>query len=302
MPDSGVSADASKGDATSILRPPPADPFVRTDEPLLWLGGAGRESRDSAAYFHDAGARLDPPHVALQLTLGGTGFYQRGRDRRLLPRGWAFIDQIPGQFRYGYAPESRPGEAYELVFVSITGQTALRWLRRIHAAFGPVLDLGNDRAVTDMMLALSGRVDQRQRIDRYLASAQCYALLMELYSALTRSRLRLEPRVERAIALIEQHAGDARFNVEALAERLDCSREHLTRHFRRATGMTPSSYLTQQRMRLVAWALRRSDDKIEVIAHRCGFSGSNYLCRVFRQRWKLTPAQYRRSSVELLFD
>lgn len=286
----------------SVLRPPPADPVVRTDEPLLWLGGSGRESRTSAAYFYEARTRRDPPHVTIQLTLDGTGFYERGRDRRLLPRGFAYIDQIPGPFRYGYAPESHAGEVYELVFVTIAGPTAQRWMRRIHAGFGPVLDLGNDRAIADMMLAIAGRWDQRQRIDRYLMSAQLYALLMQIHSALTRSRLQLEPRVERAIALIEQHAGDARFNVEALAAKLDCSREHLTRHFRRATGMTPSSYLTQQRMRSAAWALRHSDDKIDVIAHRCGFSGSNYLCRMFRQRWKLTPAQYRRSSVELLID
>lgn len=284
------------------LKPPPADPFMRTDEPLLWLGGAGREARSDVGYFYDARLRTDLPHVTLQLTLSGIGFYQRGRDRRLLPQGWAFIDQIPGPFHYGYAPESRPGEVYDLVFVTLAGSTAHRWMKRIHAAFGPVLDLSNDRTIADMMLAIVARHDAGQRIDRYHASAQLYALLMELYSVLTRSRLQHEPRVEQAIALIEQHAGDARFNVETLAAKLGCSREHLTRHFRRATGMTPSSYLMQKRIRLATWALRRSDDKIDVIARRCGFSGSNYLCRVFRKRWKLTPAQYRRSRVELLID
>src|SRR5688572_13038740 len=125
----------------SVLRPPPADPFVRTDEPLLWLGSAGRETRVGTDYFYDARHRLDASHVTLQLTLAGTGFYARGRDRRLLPRDHAFIDRIPGPFQYGYAPESRAGEPYELVFLSTVGPAAMRWMRRIHVAFGPVIDL-----------------------------------------------------------------------------------------------------------------------------------------------------------------
>ena len=288
----------------SRLAPPPADPFVKTDEPLLWLSSGGRESRD-ASYFFDTRRRSERQHVVFQLTLGGCGFYQRGNHRTLVPARHAWIDRIPGTFRYGHtALPGRPaGERYELVYVSFTGPVALRWMRRLHKAFGPVLDFGSDRSVAEMMTAIVARYETGPaRVDRYLASAQLYALLMQTWSVLTRSRLQLEPRVEEALTLINERAGRPEFSVEDMAKILACSREHMTRQFHRATGMTPSAYLTQHRLRLATRALRRSDDKIEAVARRCGFNSANYLCRVFRQRWRITPAQYRRAGVELLLD
>jgi len=223
----------------------------------------------------------------------------------LVPARHAWIDRIPGTFRYGHtALPGRPaGERYELVYVSFTGPVALRWMRRLHKAFGPVLDFGSDRSVAEMMTAIVARYETGPaRVDRYLASAQLYALLMQTWSVLSRSKLKMEPRVERAIEVIDRRAGDASLTVQTLAESLQCSRAHLTRTFHRATGQTPLEYVTQKRLRLAAWALRRSDDKIDVIARRCGFGSANYLCRVFRQRWKITPAQYRQSGVELLLE
>ena len=289
---------------TLNISSPPPDPYVKTDEPLLWLGGAGRESRDEN-YFFDTRHRDDRSHIVMQLTLSGCGFYKRGPTEELLTPNRAFFDRIPNTFRYGHArrPDAQHGEKYELVFVSMYGPVAQRWMRRLHRSFGPVLSFGTDSSIGELMQGIAKRHEHGvRRLDRYLVSAQLYALLMQTWSVLSRSKLKMEPRVERAIEVIDRRAGDASLTVQTLAESLECSRAHLTRTFHRATGQTPLEYVTQKRLRLAAWALRRSDDKIDVIARRCGFGSANYLCRVFRQRWKITPAQYRQSGVELLLE
>ncbi len=270
--------------------------WLRTQEPLLWLGGVGHEFRD-ATYRYDARLRSDQPHVVMQLTLAGTGFYESPRrERTLLRTGSAFFDIIPGPFRYGHAGEIDKGtdvqRTYELVFVSTRGPVATRWARRIIRAFGNVLHFG-DNSPAPLMLDLVRRHESNALGDRYVMSGLLYQLYMTIFSTLSASRVATEPRVGRALALITGRATDPSFNVMALADALDCSREYLTRRFRAATGVSPSDYLAQHRVRLAAAALRSGDDKLEAIARRSGFSNANYFCRVFRKQVGVTPATFR---------
>jgi AraC-like DNA-binding protein len=267
------------------------------DEPLLRFAGAGHETWPDAGYFHDARRRRDPPHVVLQLTLAGEAFYA-GRDggRIPLPPGTAFIDHIPGPFSYGYAtPAAGPPRALELVFVSLYGPAARRWMDQLVARFGHVLPVGRRGPVEEQLLAIAHARDSGALgDDPYQLSGRLYQLVMSVYSTLTARRVATSPRVSRAIELIAAHAGDAAFGVAELAARLDCSREHLARQFADAVGTSPADAIARQRIRLAARQLRETDDKLDVVARASGFAGANYLCRVFRQRVGVSPAEFRR--------
>lgn len=272
-------------------------PWLRTREPLLWLGGLGHEFRD-AKYGYDARLRVDQPHVVLQLTLAGTGYYESNRrERTLLRTGIAFIDVIPGPFRYGHAAEVEKGSdvqrTYEFVFVSTRGPLATRWARRVIRTFGNVLHFGAAVAPAPLMLDLVRRHEADTLGDRYQVSGLLYQLYMSIFSTLSASRVATEQRIGQALAIIGRRATDTGFAVSSLAKELDCSREYLTRRFRAATGVSPSDYLVQQRLRLAGMALRAGDDKLEAVARRCGFSNANYLCRVFRKHVGVTPAAFR---------
>ena len=271
---------------------------MRSHEPLFWLGAAEIEIRRDEAYCFDCANRFDRPHVVFQMTLEGCGFYTRAQRRQMLSANTAFIDVIPGPFQYGYAKESP--EPYRLAYVSLVGPVAIRWMRRIHATFGRVLDFGQDHTVADQITAMAGQYAQGVPLDRYQASAVAYAFIMQIHSVLMRSRIEQATRVRQATALIESHGRDPRFGVGQLARELDCSREHLARQFHEATGISPSTYLSQHRLGLAARELRSGSEKLDVVARRCGFSGANYFCRSFRQRWGITPAQYRAAPGMLL--
>jgi AraC-like DNA-binding protein len=262
-----------------------------TPEPLFVLAGAGHETYGDSSYYYDSRVRPDQPHATLQLTLAGTGFYQSSRGRELLTPGRAFFAIIPGPFEYGYEPGS--SRSLEIVFVSLRDSAALEWYERITKRFGNVMNLGLDRSVAEQMLWIAHASEANRLPDRYEMSAILYRLLMTLYSSLTWTRSTTSPRVARAIELITAHANDPRFNIERLAERIGCTREYLARQFRAAAGVTPSEYLLEHRVRLVARSLRSGEEKLELVARRCGFSGANYLCRAFRQRTGVTPARFR---------
>jgi AraC-like DNA-binding protein len=270
----------------------PSNPRIRTDEPLLWLSGAGQETRSDTSYYYDASRRTDRPHIVLQYSLRGQGFYQREGRRTVLPPGTAWLDLIPGPFEYGFHADSPL--PYELVFISLSGVEAMAWYQRLTSSFGHVLEVGLDSTVGVQMLAIAHARDSGRLPDRYVLSGMIYQLLMTVFSTLNRTRLSASPRVVQALQLITEHAADPSFGVNRLAQLMDLSREHLARFFLAATGVSPSDYLTQHRLRLAAQALRSTDEKLESIARRSGFSGANYLVRAFRQRVGTTPARFRR--------
>ena len=83
------------------------------------------------------------------------------------------------------------------------------------------------------------------------------------------------------------------YGVEELSERLGVSKSHLVRTFTAAVGVPPGRYLTTVRIEAAMRLLLHREYTLDVIASLCGFSGANYLCRVFKKETGHSPAQWR---------
>ena len=98
--------------------------------------------------------------------------------------------------------------------------------------------------------------------------------------------------VEAAIEDIRQNYAGL-YGVEELSERLGVSKSHLVRTFTAAVGVPPGRYLTTVRVEAAMRLLLHREYTLDVIASLCGFSGANYLCRVFKKETGQSPAQWR---------
>lgn len=266
-------------------------PWARTEEPLLWLTGTGHETVVRGKGYHFDCTRRSDPHIGLQMTLAGTGFYERGGRFTALPPGCAFFDSFPGDFRYGYPVDGV--DPYEFVWVDFQGETAHQLWRRIVQRTGPVLDLGPGNPLAPLMLGIVHEHAAGRLADRYLASARIYEVLMVILSSLSRTRLDLAPLAQRALAEIQGHGLDPDWGIAQLATGLGVSREHLARAFIAAVGVAPKAYLVQFRLQHAQQLLRDRGLGLEELARHCGFSCANYLCRAFRSRYGLSPGAYR---------
>lgn len=266
------------------------DNWASTKEPLYVLCSAGHEICNRT-YQHDCRLRLPPRRVVLQLTLSGSGFHRRGGRRGLLTPGLAFLDLLPGDWSYGYAPESHG--PYEQVFVAFLGEPSFQVAEQIIARFGNVLDFGLDSPLVAPMRRLARQFERNEHADRYLTSARIYELCMLLLSQLGRQRSSACPITAGSLQLIHERAADPTLNVAVMAAALGCSRSHLTRRFQAATASTPLEYLLQYRLDLAAKALQNNNQPIVEVAVKHGFASSNYFCRVFRQRFGITPKRHR---------
>ena len=83
------------------------------------------------------------------------------------------------------------------------------------------------------------------------------------------------------------------YGVEELSERLGFSKSHLVRAFTAALGVSPGRYLTSVRIEAAMRLLLHREYTLDVIASLCGFSGANYLCRVFKKTTGRSPTQWR---------
>jgi AraC-like DNA-binding protein len=267
--------------------------WARTGEDLLWTGGSHHEVRPDERYLFDSSKRADRPHYVLQLTISGEGFYERDGNRSVLGPGMAFLDRIPGEFRYGFLPGARA--PYEYVFAIFSGAMAERLCKSIHDELGHVLVLGPGSQIEMMLLALVHQHEAGHLRDRYLVSGNLYQLLMTLISTVKLHQLATSPLLYRAIAIVEEGSYNPGFGVQLLARRLSCSREHLTRQFRETTGVSAGEYIAQHRLGRSAVLLRQTEDKLESIARASGFGSASYFCRAFRKRYGITPDAFRRT-------
>lgn len=183
-----------------------------------------------------------------------------------------------------------PEGVCHLLAVLLTGSAAADFLAGLPQM--PFLARGETcPAAAERMGQLAAEMDNTSRTKSQIA----FALLCELSSA-DSAAPPLPPLVAEAIEDI-RHNYAGLYGVEELSERLGVSKSHLVRTFTAAVGVPPGKYLIRVRIEAVMRLLLHREYSLEVIASLCGFSGANYLCRVFKKETGQTPAQWRALAV-----
>ena len=181
-----------------------------------------------------------------------------------------------------------PAEAdtCHLLCVQLTGQAAGQFLSGLREL--PFLAKGGScPAAAELMDRLAEEKETHSRARSQLA----YALLCELADADSAAPA-LPPLVQAAIEDIRANYAGL-YGVEELSERLGVSKSHLVRTFTAAVGVPPGKYLTTVRIEAAQRLLLHREYTLDVVASLCGFSGANYLCRVFKKETGQSPAQWR---------
>jgi two-component system response regulator YesN len=93
--------------------------------------------------------------------------------------------------------------------------------------------------------------------------------------------------------LIEKH-GVAKVTIQFLADEIHLSSGHLSRVFRRNTGMTLEVFLIRQRVDLAKRTLLDPRLNIAEVAERCGFCNPAYFASVFKKYVNCTPREFAR--------
>lgn len=249
--------------------------------------GAGYERRANETYDWEGSKR--GAFAVLQHTIAGRGELEyEGRHHRLVA-GDTMVLSFPHANRYWLAP----GQSWEYFWIGVQGIEALRIVRAVIDAVGPVIRLA-DPAVDQLADACLMLTDDTLPAPR--ASAAAYSAVMTLYEgafeAAGRGESQLSSPIERVVGHIQLNlAGN--LDVDRLAEIAQLSRAHFVRRFTLEAGMPPSAYVFAQRLRLIERLLVATDSTIGSIAASTGFADGNYLAKAFRRAKGLSPGEFR---------
>src|SRR3982751_5200258 len=88
---------------------------------------------------------------------------------------------------------------------------------------------------------------------------------------------------------------DEEVTVEAVTKELGYTRQYISGRFHRVTGRLLSHFLKEKRLEKAARLLKSGNMRISQIARRCGFDSENYFRQQFRERFGMSPRQFRTS-------
>ena len=216
------------------------------------------------------------------VSLSETGAAPGGSALLLPPQSAAAGHLVLSRGPLTLAPENE----CHLLCVQLTGQAASQFLTGLREL--PFLAKGGScPAAAELM----GRLAEEKSSHSRARSQLAYALLCELSDADSAAPA-LPPLVQAAIEDIRANYAGL-YGVEELSERLGVSKSHLVRTFTAALGIPPGRYLTRVRVEAAQRLLLHREYTLDVIASLCGFSGANYLCRVFKKTTGRSPTQWR---------
>ncbi|MCX2681756.1 substrate-binding domain-containing protein [Galbibacter sp. EGI 63066] len=95
--------------------------------------------------------------------------------------------------------------------------------------------------------------------------------------------------------LINEYLGDPSFTVEDLASQLNLSRVQLYRKVKALLGISVSDYINNIKLEKAKEMLKTSGLNISEIAYAIGFSSPNYFSTAFKNKYGLSPKEYKQS-------
>lgn len=86
---------------------------------------------------------------------------------------------------------------------------------------------------------------------------------------------------------------DEEVTVEAITKELGYTRQYVSGRFHRTTGRLLSHFLKEKRLEKAARMLKSGNLRVSQIARSCGFDSENYFRQQFRERFGMSPRQFR---------
>ncbi|WP_262143950.1 transcriptional regulator FeaR [Serratia ficaria] len=230
-------------------------------------------------------ARSDGGHFFTVFQLRGTALMEQGGRQAVLSAGDATLIDASQPSSFTFQRDSRQ---ISLLLPRSCLPLPPPCARRLGAENGAV------RLSRQLVLGSM----QDPQIDGAESEAILNALAALLQPALAGAQARSagrQPVFNQALALIDRHIQSAQLRPEWVAMELGVSLRSLYRLFARQ-GLVVAQYIKNRRLDLCAQALRSADgqEKLAGIGYDWGFTDHSHFSTAFKQRFGVTPSEYRR--------
>jgi AraC-like DNA-binding protein/ligand-binding sensor protein len=268
----------------------------------IGIGGPKPDWHDLPDSYHEACLALaqSPGPVAIYLTPRASSeelsllvgqICRHISDRRLAEARMLIVGlPLAVNREIGDRPENLPAQRRFLAYVL----DSMSYAARQAGAGGD--DPGRTQTEGEAALNRAAVIFELQQA--FLAAAEALLNRVRLVYAGRREKI-----VERVCRIIEHDLQDRwlaqSISIEKIAASLGISPGHLTRIFKRTTGLTCERYIMNQRVAAAQRMLLEPLATVSDVAEKCGFADPAYFARVFRKVSGRSPSEYRNEPMAL---
>lgn len=219
----------------------------------------------------------------------GSGIYRDTRGSEIPLSAGDGVIVFP-DLGHHYGP--RPGESWDEVFIAFSGPAFDGWRAHGLDPSRPVWRVGKAGSETPRLLEiLSMRSQSPGEMCR--VSARVHELISD-WVARRPPNPAMPPWIEpakQALASFQENV-----SIEAIARRSGLHPDAFRKTFAKFTGESPSGFRRSRKLELARDLLRRGDLSLAQIAEALGFYDVFHFSKLFKRRYGVTPAQFRKMS------
>ena len=143
------------------------------------------------------------------------------------------------------------------------------------------------------------RISKKPDIDsKFRTKALVFEVLSEIFSSVrTIERTESHAIVDEAKDYLELHFAHPH-TVFDLASRYGISAKYFSSIFKKYTGSSPLTYLTDFRMKQAHQLLTTTSCSVKEIGESVGYEDAYYFSRIFKKQFGFAPSDLRRSQIE----
>ncbi len=258
---------------------------------FAWPGTISNQTVTDASYSWAGKRRQTEDHILFQYTIKGYGIFQNQDTCRKIESGMGFLCSINNPNTSYYYPKdgTRPWH-----FVYFTFHNEKSKVAELVERFGHVYRLPLESTFARSLITYGEAPDNSV----VMTPGEGSRLVMTLLENLTDSAIEYHDTfpnawlVRKARTLIDSRLEES-LNINRLASELKVSHEHLSRIFKKETGLTPLQYLHQQKTRRICVLLKDSTLSCKEICFKMGYDTPSHFARSFKRVTGMTPGQYR---------
>ncbi len=261
------------------------------------------ENQNVKLWLDDFTGKFYPPETALtnkrmysshslHYVVNGSGFFAVEDEKtRLLGAGDIFYVN-PGTL-VTYYPN--PDDPWRYVGISTTAPSASRFFPTVGLSFPCALPACPTNE--EIGEAIKASVNRKMRGES--GGFELLACLYRVFAILESHFGKNPPANDGSLYIshvkeyIENHYSDSALRISEIAEELHLSHPYLCRIFRRHTGCSVSSYLTDFRLSVARRLLTESNYPVGEIAFLCGYTDPIHFSKMYKRQYGLSPTLSR---------
>jgi AraC-like DNA-binding protein len=107
-----------------------------------------------------------------------------------------------------------------------------------------------------------------------------------------------EELMKKALKLIEENMENFDFTVDDLVQQIGMSRTVFFKKLKTLTGLAPLEFIRDVKMKHAADLIASGKYRVKEVAYLVGISDSKYFAKCFKNKYGLTPVQYKNQLIE----